>query len=58
VKNLTRIVRLVWTHDRGKWRKHYFLHPWRLYYVIRDQQPDKAKWVTVEMDGADLYKSL
>jgi hypothetical protein len=49
-------LRIAWNHEGGKWRKHYFLHPWRLYYVIRDQQP--ARWVTVEMDDADLYKSL
>jgi hypothetical protein len=48
-------LRIAWTHEGGRWRRYYFLHPWRLYYVIRDQRPDKAKWVRVEMDDAEVW---
>jgi hypothetical protein len=52
---LWRILRMTWNWEGGKWRRYYFLHPWRLYYVIRDQWPDGAKWATVEMDDAAIW---
>ena len=54
---LGRILSLAWHLDGGKWRRYYFLHPWRLYYVIRDQWPDKTPWHRIKIDDAAIWKA-
>jgi hypothetical protein len=50
------ILKMVWGWEGGKWRRYYFLHPWRLYCVIRDQWPDGAKWETAKIDNDAIWE--
>ena len=51
------ILKLIWNHDGGRWRKHYFLHPWRIYFVYRAQANNET-WVPVSIpvSDAEIYQ--
>jgi hypothetical protein len=51
---LIRAFKIIWNHERGKWRRHYLLRPWKFYKVWRSQRPDTYHSVDVGPDE-DLY---